>query len=74
MVQRFSSIDSNLSESINSYLQFDYCYDYNFFTQNLETFSCLAFLYDGLKILKPQKIKMLPYFLKEEYNDQNKKT
>lgn len=74
MVQRFSSIDSNLSESINSYLQFDYCYDYNFFTQNLETFSCLAFLSDGLKILKPQKIKMLPYFLKEEYNDQNKKT
>lgn len=74
LVQRFSSIDSNLSESINSYLQFDYCYDYNFFTQNLETFSCLAFLSDGLKILKPQKIKMLPYFLKEEYNDQNKKT
>lgn len=74
LVQRFSSIGSNLSESINSYLQFDYCYDYNFFTQNLETFSCLAFLSDGLKILKPQKIKMLPYFLKEEYNDQNKKT
>ena len=62
LLKRFSSIDSNLSESINTYLQFDYSFDYNFFTQKLETFSCLAFLSTGTKIIKPQKINMLPYF------------
>ena len=46
------SKNTNFSESVNSY------------TQNLETFSCLAFLSDGFKILKPQKLKMLPYFIK----------
>ena len=62
LLKRFSSIDSNLSESINTYYQFDYSFDYNFFTQELETFSCLAFLSTGTKIIKPQKINMLPYF------------
>ena len=60
--KKFVSVDSNLSESINSYSQFDYIYDYNFFTQNLETFSCVGFLSDGSKIMKPQKISMIPYF------------
>ena len=58
----FVSIDSNLSESINSYSQFEFIYDYNFFTQNLETFSCVGFLSDGSKIMKPQKLSMIPYF------------
>ena len=62
LIKRFSSVDSNLSESINTYFQFDYSYDYNFFTQELETFTCLAFLSNGNKILKPQKLDMLPYF------------
>ena len=62
LLKRFSSIDSNLSESINTYYQFDYSFDYNFFTQELETFTCLAFLSTGTKIIKPQKINMLPYF------------
>ena len=62
LLKRFSSIDSNLSESINTYYQFDYSFDYNFFTQKLETFTCLAFLSTGTKIVKPQKINMLPYF------------
>lgn len=62
LIKRFSSIDSNLSESINTYFQFDYSFDYNFFTQELETFTCLAFLSTGTKIIKPQKINMLPYF------------
>ena len=62
LLKRFSSIDSNLSESINTYFQFDYSFDYNFFTQELETFTCLAFLSTGTKIIKPQKINMLPYF------------
>ena len=56
------SKDSNISESISSYTQYDYIYDTNFFTQNLETFSCLAFLSDGNSILKPQKLFLKPYF------------
>lgn len=56
------SKNSNITESINSYTQLDYIYDTNFFTQNLETFSCLAFLSDGKKILKPQKILLQPFF------------
>ena len=58
----FVSIDSNLSESINSYSQFEFIYDYNYFTQNLEIFSCVGFLSDGSKIMKPQKLSMIPYF------------
>lgn len=60
----FSSKDSNLSESINESIQNDYIYDTNFFTQGLETFSCLSFLSDGYKILKPMKLKLIPYFKK----------
>ena len=56
------SKNSNISESISSYTQSDYIYDTNFFTQKLETFSCLAFLSDGNSIIKPQKIYLKPYF------------
>lgn len=59
-----NSKDSNLSESINESIQNDYIYDTNFFTQGLETFSCLSFLSDGYKILKPMKLKLFPYFKK----------
>ena len=62
LTKKFNSLDSNLSESINSYSQFDYAFDTNFFTQKLETFSCLAFLSTGNSIIQPQKIKMIPYF------------
>ena len=62
ITKKFNSLDSNLSESINSYSQFDYIFDTNFFTQKLETFSCLAFLSTGNSIIPPQKIKMIPYF------------
>ena len=62
ITKKFNSLDSNLSESINSYSQFDYIYDTNFFTQNLETFSCLAFISTGTSIIPPQKLKMIPYF------------
>ena len=62
ITKKFNSLDSNLSESINSYSQFDYAFDTNFFTQKLETFSCLAFLSTGSQIIPPQKIKMIPYF------------
>ena len=69
LAKQFSSFDATLSESINTYQQFDYSYYYKFFTQELETFSCIAFLSDGRKIIKPNKINMLPYFLKEEKNE-----
>lgn len=59
------SKNSNISESINDSINFDFVYDSNFFTQNLETFSCLGFLSDGYKILPPQKIKMSPHFLQK---------
>ena len=52
----------NISESINTYSQYDYVFDTNFFTQNLDTFQCLAFLSDGTKILPLQKINTIPYF------------
>ena len=59
-----NSKGSNLSESINESIQNDYIYDTNFFTQGLETFSCLSFLSDGYKILKPMKLNLIPYFKK----------
>jgi len=62
LTKKFNSLDSNLSESINSYSQFDYIYDTNFFTQQLETFSSLAFLSTGNSIIPPQKLKMIQYF------------
>lgn len=53
---------SNVSESISSNIQNEFIYDYNFFTQTLEVFKCLAFLSDGTKILKPQTINLIPHF------------
>ena len=58
----FNSKNSNITESYNTYTQNDFIFDTNFFTQNLEIFSCLSFLSDGEKILTPQKLKMFPYF------------
>ena len=65
-LRKFNSNGSSLSESINSYYQFDFIYDTNFFTQKLETFSCVAFLSDGNRIMKPQKIFLIPYFLNKK--------
>lgn len=59
-----NSENSNISETFSTYLQNDYIYETNFFTQNLETFSALTFLSDGNKIYPPQKLLMLPYFKK----------
>ena len=59
---KFTSLNSNLSESINSYYQNDFVFDYNEFTQKLKTFECIAFLSNGTNILKPQKLFMQPYF------------
>lgn len=65
LFNRFHSKNSSLSESFNSYYQTDYIFDTNFFTQNLETFSCLSFLSDGNKILPPRKLNLIPYFKKD---------
>lgn len=58
-----NSQNSSISESINTYTQTDFIYDTNFFTQHLETFSCIAFLSDGNKIQTPEKINLTPYFI-----------
>ena len=58
-----SSDKPNFSESLNTYTQFDFIYDTNFFTQKLDTFTCLAFLSTGTGILPPQKLKLIPYFI-----------
>jgi len=57
-----NSEDSSISETFNTYLQNDYIYDTNFFTQHLETFTALTFLSDGNTIFKPQKLNMFPHF------------
>jgi hypothetical protein len=62
LTNSLNSQNSSLSESINSYTQYDYVFDTNFFTQELETFSCLAFLSTGTKIIPPIKLKLTPYF------------
>ena len=51
------------SESISRYTQSDYIFDTNFFTRELETFSCVAFISNGSKILPPQKLNLIPYFI-----------
>ena len=62
ITQSFNSKDSSISESVNTYIQNDYVYDTNFFTQGLETFTALCFLTNGKKILTPCKIELFPYF------------
>ena len=64
-----NSQDSNISETFSTYLQNDYIFETNFFTQNLETFTSLAFLSDGNKIYPPEKLQMLPYFKKINRKD-----
>ena len=58
-----------MEKKINKYTQNDYIYDTKYFSQTLETFKSLAFISDGLKILEPQELKMLPYF--EKYLNKN---
>lgn len=65
------SEDSNISESLNTYTQFDYIYDTNYFSRKLNTFSCLAFLSNGDKIISPQKVILTPYFNNSISNEVN---
>ena len=70
----FHSRKSNLSETISTQVQSDYIYDINFFTQNLETFSCLSFISNGNRILSPCKIDLIPYFKNSNSQENTKKT
>ena len=65
LTNSLNSKNSSVSESISTYINSDYIYDTNFFTRELETFSCLSFISDGDKILPPEKLKMRPYFIKD---------
>jgi hypothetical protein len=48
----------------SNYSAKDFVFDTSFFTQKLETFSCLAFISDGFKILPIKKLQLSPYYLK----------
>ena len=67
-----NSHNSNISESISSYINYDFIFDSNFFSSKLETFTCLCFLSDGKNIIPPQKLQMKPYFDKPTTPKQNK--
>ena len=69
----FKSKDSNISESISTSFEKDYIYDTKFFTQELETFYALAFISTGNKIIRPQKLKLMPYFMKGRENYEKEK-
>ena len=62
LLNSFFSKDSNISESINTSYQKDFIFDSNFFSRDLETFSCLAFISTGSHILPIEKIWLKPYF------------
>lgn len=62
-----NSKNSNISESINTYTQLDNLFDNSFFTQKLESFSCISFLSDGNQITPPAKLKLIPYFIQDKY-------
>ncbi len=74
LTNSLKSKKSNLSESISTHVQTDFTYDTNFFTQNLNTFTCLAFLSDGNKILPPCKINLIPYFKTTNIKEKNNKS
>lgn len=59
---KFLSDNSSLSQSVNSYVQNDYIYDYNFFTRQLKTFCSIAFICDDFHT-QVTKVNMLPDFL-----------
>lgn len=65
LLNSFLSKDSNISESYNTSYQKDFIFDSNFFSRELKTFSCLAFISNGSYILPLEKLNLIPYFLKE---------
>ena len=63
ITRSFTSVDSGLSESYNKSYQLEDRFDSKFLSQELETFEALVFLSDGVRILRPEKVKLIPEFL-----------
>ena len=74
LTNSLKSRKSNISESISTHIQNDFVYDTNFFTQELKTFSCLAFISTGNNILPPCKLNLIPYFKNSNASTLNKKS
>lgn len=66
LISALYSHKTSSSETVNKYSQSDFIFDTNFFTRELETFSCVAFLSTGSHILSPQKLNLTPYFLLDD--------
>lgn len=56
---------SNISESLSSYTYVDNIFDTKDFSLNLCTFEAIVYLSQGTHMIKPEKIKLEPYFRKE---------
>ena len=57
-----SSDASSISETFSTSVQKDFVFDFNFFSQELETFYALTFLSDGKRVFPPSKLRLFPYF------------
>ena len=62
ILKTFRSENSNLSESISTQIQHDFVYDINAFSMELKTFEAICFITTGEKILKPQIVRLTPFF------------
>lgn len=60
ILNTFKSSDSNLSESVSTYIQHDFIYDFNTFSQELKTFHAICFLSNGVQILPPCILRLSP--------------
>ena len=67
ILKTFHSENSNISESISTHIEHDFSYDINSFSMELKTFEAICFLSNGTEILKPCKVKLIPYHLKSNH-------
>lgn len=70
--KNFMTNNSSFSKSTNEYYQYDYIYDYNFFTRELPKFKALCYLCSNGITSDPICLNMKPYFMKGDIiNDSN---
>lgn len=70
--KNFLTNNSSFSKSTNEYYQYDYIYDYNFFTRELPKFKALCYLCSNGITSDPICLNMKPYFMKGDIiNDSN---
>ena len=74
ITNKLKSSNTNISESYNKYTQTDFIYDTNYFSRELKTFEAISFISDGIQILPPKKINLIPYFKTETTIKLNDKT